>query len=149
MDTATLENFSLSIKRNFNAPKQAVYEAWTREEALTAWFAPVKEMTTVIHILELRVGGQYKFEIIETNGTSHVIHGEYVELNPYDQLVFTWKWESDEDKVNSLVTIDLTEKDGITELVLNHEKLTSQESSDLHSEGWNGCLAQLDHFIQP
>ena len=77
----------------------------------------------------------------------HVIHGEYVALNPYEQLVFTWKWESDEQEVNSLVTIDLIEKNGSTDMVLLHEKLESQNSVDLHSEGWTGCLSQLDEYF--
>ena len=32
-------------------------------------------------------------------------------------------------------------------MVLTHEKLASQESVDLHSEGWLGCLAQLDNYM--
>lgn len=148
MDTATtVQNFSLTMNRQFKASKKAVYDAWTNEEALKNWFAPTSEMTTVVHVLELHVGGKYRIEMIETTGTSHKIHGEYVALNPYDQIVFTWEWESDEQKVNSLVTIDLSEKDGTTNMVLTHEKLASQESVDLHSEGWTGCLGQLDIFI--
>ena len=148
MDTAyAVENFSLTMKRDFNASKQAVYEAWTNIDALTSWFAPTKEMTTIIHKLELYVGGGYRFEMIEPDGSQHIVHGEYVELNPYDQLVFTWKWESDEQNVNSLVTVDLTENNGTTNLILTHEKLASQESVELHSEGWTGCLAQLVNFI--
>lgn len=148
MDTATtVQNFSLTMNRQFKASKKAVYDAWTNEEALKNWFAPTSEMTTVVHVLELHVGGKYRIEMIETNGTSHKIHGEYVALNPYDQIVFTWEWESDEQKVNSLVTIDLSEKDGTTDMVLTHEKLASQESVDLHSEGWTGCLGQLKIFI--
>ncbi len=148
MDTAcAVENFSLTMKRNFNASKQAVYEAWTNIDALTTWFAPTKEMTTIIHELELTIGGNYRIEMIEPNGNQHIVYGEYVELNPFDQLIFTWKWESDEQKVNSLVTIDLSEKNGTTDMVLTHEKLASQESVELHSEGWTGCLAQLGNFI--
>ena len=136
------------MNRTFNVSKKEVYDAWTNKNALIDWFAPTKEMTTVVHDLELQVGGKYRIEMIEPTGTSHKIHGEYVELNPFDQIVFTWEWESDEQKVNSLVTIDLSEKNGTTEMVLTHEKLASQESVDLHSEGWMGCLAQLDVYIR-
>jgi len=148
METATaVENYTLTMTRQLDASKQSVYEAWTQQDALTAWFAPSNEMTTTIHLLELQVGGKYKIEMLETNGTSHVVHGEYVELNPYDLLVFTWKWESDEQKVDSLVTIEIREVNGKTEMTLTHEKLVSQESVDLHSEGWTGCLAQLEAFF--
>lgn len=144
---AEIQNFSLTMDRQFNVSKKDVYEAWTNKEALIDWFAPTKEMTTVVHQLDLAVGGKYNIEMLEPDGTSHKIHGEYVALNPYDQIVFTWEWESDEQHVNSLVTIDLTEKGDVTNMILTHDKLASQESVDLHSEGWMGCLSQLDIFI--
>ncbi len=148
MDAATaIQNFSLTMKRNFKVDKKTVYEAWTSKQALIDWFAPTKEMTTVVHEMELKIGGVYQIEMIEPNGTSHKVHGEYVALNPFNQIVFTWRWESDEQKVNSLVTIDFSENEGSTDMVLIHEKLASQESVDLHSEGWMGCLAQLGNFI--
>ncbi len=145
---SAIENYSLTMTRRLNASKKSIYEAWTQKEALISWFAPNSEMNTIVHQLELHVGGQYRIEMLEPDGTSHITHGEYVELKPYDQLVFTWKWESDEQNVNSLVTIDLREIDGKTEMTLTHEKLASQELSDLHSEGWTGCLSQLENYIK-
>ena len=148
MDTAVaVDNFSLTMDREYKASKQAVYDAWTNREALTEWFAPTKEMSTKVHQLELEVGGQYRIEMLEPDGTSHKIHGEYVELNPFDQIVFTWEWEGDDMEVNSLVTIDLTEVGGATKMVLTPDRLESQHSVDLHKEGWTGCIAQLDAFI--
>ena len=148
MDTAVaIQNFSLTMNRSFKHPKQDVYDAWTNKESITAWFAPAKEFTTIVHEQELKVGGKYKIEMREPGGTAHIIHGEYVALTPYDQIIFTWEWESDEQEVNFLVTIDLKEVNGTTEMELLHEKLASQESIDLHSEGWMGCLAQLDVFF--
>ena len=149
MDTAAaIENFSLTMNRSFKYPKKDVYDAWTNKEYLTSWFAPTKEFTTIVHEQELKVGGKYKIEMREPDGTAHVIHGEYVALNPFDQIIFTWEWESDEQEVNSLVTIDLKETNSSTEMVLLHEKLESQNSVDLHSEGWIGCLSQLDEYFK-
>lgn len=148
MDTAVVtEKFSLTMKRDFNASKQDVYDAWINSDALKSWFAPSSEMETRVHILEPHVGGKFKIEMIEPDGNTHRIHGEYVELNPFDQLVFTWKWESDTQNVNSLVTIDLVENDGVTNLVLTHDKLASQASVELHTFGWTGCISQLEGFI--
>lgn len=149
MSTATaINDYSLTMSRTFKSAKKDVYEAWTSKEALTKWFAPAAEFTTVIHQQELKVGGNYRLEMIEPSGASHVIHGEYVALNPHDQLAFTWEWESDEDQVNSLVTIDLSDSAKGTDMVLTHEKLASQHMVDIHSEGWTGCLMQLTQFIK-
>ncbi len=135
------------MNRNFKATQEQVYSAWTNKSALTDWFAPAQEMTTTVHELELHVGGKYRIEMLETNGTSHKVHGEYVVLDPYNQIVFTWEWESDEQHVNSLVTLDFKDNNGTTDMILTHEKLASQESVDIHSEGWVGCLVQLENFI--
>lgn len=148
MDTATaVEGFSLTMVRTYKASKQTVYQAWTTRDALTEWFAPTKEMSTIVHEMELEVGGKYRIEMLEPDGTSHVTHGEYVALNPFDQIIFTWEWESDEMEVNSLVTIDIKEKDGLTNMVLTHDQLGSQYSVDIHNEGWTGCIEQLDAFM--
>jgi len=148
MSTANaIQDYSLSMDRTLNAGKQAVYEGLTDKDALSTWFAPTEEMNTIVHEQELKVGGKYRIEMLETDGTSHMVHGEYVALNPYEQLIFTWEWESDEQHVNSLVTIDLTESKGKTEMKLTHEKLTSQESVELHSDGWIGCLGQLSKYF--
>ncbi len=144
---SAVENFSLTMNRSFKHSKQDVYDAWTNSEALVKWFAPTSDFTTIVHELNLKVGGHYRIEMVEPDGTIHAIHGEYVALNPFDQIVFTWEWESDEQHVNSLVTIDLIEKNGLTEMSLVHEKLASQESVELHSEGWMGCLAQLEAYF--
>lgn len=149
MNTATaVDNFSLTMDRTYKATQQAVYDAWTNREALTEWFAPAKEMRTIVHEMEPEVGGKYRIEMLEPDGTSHVIHGEYVALTPFDLIAFTWEWESEEQRVNSLVTIELSEKAGLTSMLLTHDQLASQNSVDIHQEGWAGCIAQLDAFIK-
>ena len=145
---AAVDNFSLTMDRDFKASKQAVYKAWTNEEALKKWFAPTKEMETIVHQMEPEVGGKYHIEMLEPNGTSHVTHGEYVTLDPFDQIIFTWEWQSEEMEVNSLVTIDLTERDGVTSMVLTHDQLASQFSVDIHTEGWTGCIEQLGLYVE-
>lgn len=149
MDTAVsaVANFSLTMDRVYKASQQAVYDAWTDKRALTEWFAASSEMTTIVHQLELEVGGHYRIEMLEPDGTSHVMHGEYVSLNPFEQIVFTWEWESDEMEVNSLVTIDLSNNEGETRMLLTHDQLGSQHSVDLHQQGWDGCISQLDAFM--
>ena len=75
--------------------------------------------------------------------------GEYRELIPGKKIVFTWQWDDDETWENrtSVVTVELFESGGGTELRLRHEKLPSEESRDRHSEGWNSLLDRLAQFI--
>ncbi len=147
MTDPAIQEFSLTMERTFTASKKNVFNAWTEDDALKSWFAPSAEFTTVTHELNVTVGGKYRIEMINPNNESFIVFGQYVKINPYEQLIFTWQWEHDKDNINSLITIDLTDINGQTNLTLKHEKLESQESVDHHTQGWNGCISQLEIFV--
>ena len=71
------------------------------------------------------------------------------ELKPGKKIVFTWQWEDDEDWENhvSIVTVELDDADGGTELRLSHEQLPNEESRDGHTRGWNSALDKLGKFF--
>jgi uncharacterized protein YndB with AHSA1/START domain len=77
------------------------------------------------------------------------MRGEYRELQPDKKVVFTWRWEDDGNWKGrfSVVTVELEERDGGTELRLTHEQLPSEESRDNHAEGWNGTLDKLERLL--
>jgi len=47
----------------------------------------------------------------------------------------------------TLVTVELHEKDGKTEVVLTHERFPSPEVRDEHRKGWTECLERLGAVI--
>jgi len=75
--------------------------------------------------------------------------GEYRELVPNKKIVFTWQWQDDEDWTNhtSTVAVELSDRDGGTELRLIHEQLPNERSRDGHNEGWNSALDKLEKCI--
>jgi len=77
------------------------------------------------------------------------VGGEYRELRPGRKIVFTWQWEDDEAWENnvSVVTVELTDRDGGTELRLTHERLPNEASRDGHTRGWNSALDKLEKFF--
>ena len=76
--------------------------------------------------------------------------GEYRELQPGKKIVFTWQWEDDKDwkQRDSVVTVELSDCDGGTEVRLTHEQLPSKESRDRHTEGWKSVLNKLERFCR-
>jgi uncharacterized protein YndB with AHSA1/START domain len=97
----------------------------------------------------VRVGGKYRWDLTTPEGEEMSALGEYRELVPGKKIVFTWQWDDDEDWENwtSVVTIELFERGGGTELRFRHEQLPSEESRDRHNEGWNSFLNRLEQFI--
>jgi uncharacterized protein YndB with AHSA1/START domain len=144
----TAKKLSLEIKRLIKAPPDRVYAAWTDPTQLKQWFGPEKVQTRDL-IADARVGGKFRWDLINSEGEKMTCRGEYRELQPDKKIVFTWQWEDDEDWENhiSIITVELYDRDGDTELRLIHEQLPNDESRDGHTRGWNSALDKLEKFF--
>jgi uncharacterized protein YndB with AHSA1/START domain len=100
----------------------------------------------VVHELDLRVGGADRIEMRDPGGAVHTATGTYRELRAPNRIAFTWRWAERADMKDTLVTIDLTARDGATELVLVHSQFESQDDRDHHEQGWQGCLERLSRL---
>jgi uncharacterized protein YndB with AHSA1/START domain len=148
MTTKGSEKLSVEIKRLIKAPRDRVYAAWTNPAQLKQWFGP-ENVQTHDFIAEVRVGGKFRWDLTNSEGERMAVGGEYRALRPGKKIVFTWQWEDDEDWENhvSIVTVELTDREGGTELLLIHEQLPNEESRDGHAGGWNSALERLAKFV--
>jgi len=148
MTTKASDKVSLEIKRFINAPRPRVYAAWTDPAQLKEWWGPEGVQTRKFEA-DARVGGKYRWDLTNPEGEEMTVFGEYRELVPGKKIVFTWKWDDDEnwEEHNSFVTVELSDRDGGTEIKLTHVQLPSEESRDRHSEGWNSVLDRLERFF--
>ena len=148
MRTKAAEKTSLQIKRFMNAPRARVYATWTDPAQLKEWWGP-ESVRTRNFAAEVRVGGKYRWDLINQEDEEMSVFGEYRELVPEKKIVFTWKWDDDDvwENRSSIVTVELSDRDGGTELLLKHEQLPSTESRDRHDEGWNSVLDRLEKFF--
>ena len=148
MTTKSAEKLSLEIKRLIRAPRDRVYAAWTDPAQLKRWFGPEKVQTREL-IADARVGGKFRWDLINSEGEEMTCRGEYRELQPDKKIVFSWQWEDDEDWENhiSIVTVELSDREGGTELRLIHENLPNEQSRDGHAGGWNSALDKLEKFF--
>ncbi|HYR22564.1 MAG TPA: SRPBCC domain-containing protein [Chthoniobacterales bacterium] len=148
MTTKTSEKTSLEIKRFINAPRARVYAAWTDPAQLKQWWGP-EGVQTRNFTSDARVGGKYRWDLLNQEGEEMTVYGKYRELVPGKKIVFTWQWDDDEawKNLSSVVTVELADRDGGTELRLIHEKLPSEASRDRHNEGWTSVLDRLEKFF--
>ncbi len=56
------------IVREFNAPIEKIWKAWTDPEILDKWWAP-KPSKVVTKIMDFRVGGMWQFAMVTPRGT--------------------------------------------------------------------------------
>lgn len=148
MNTKTSEKTSLEITRFINAPRNRVYAAWTDPVQLKEWWGP-KEVRTLEIVADNRVGGKYRWDLVNQEGEKMSVFGKYLELVSGKKVVFTWKWDDDEDwkDYDSVVSVEFSDRDGGTELRLTHVQLPSEASRDRHTEGWNSVIDRLEEFF--
>jgi len=139
----------LVVRRNFKAPIERVYAAWTEAEQIRRWLAPGR-MSVPAAEADVRVGGRYRVQMADDNGEGdcefHTTGGVYREVIPNERLVFTWQWEgSDLETVVTLEFRRVSSKE--TELTLIHEGFDSEDTRNKHGQGWEGCLANLQIYL--
>ncbi|MEA2348845.1 MAG: hypothetical protein QOG62_2632 [Thermoleophilaceae bacterium] len=133
------------ITREFDAPKDLVYRAWTEPELVRQWWCGERGEMTLCEI-DLRVGGMWRYVMIASSGGFEVaFHGEYKEIVENERIVSTEAYEGlpegmDPDEEASLNTATLTEVDGRTTLTTLVEHRT-QEGRDMHiNSGMEGGM---------
>jgi uncharacterized protein YndB with AHSA1/START domain len=101
------------IKREFDAPRELVYRAYTDPELLVQWMGP-KRLTMTVERHELRDGGRYRYTHRDENGFEAVFHGVFHgEPSPDGGVVRTFEFEGYPGHV-SLETLTLEERGGRT-----------------------------------
>jgi len=80
----------LTISRTFNAPPRTVFDAWTRADLVSRWWAPVSLGVTIVSCeADVRVGGRYRYVLKPPDGDPFAFSGTYREVTPYSRLVYT------------------------------------------------------------
>jgi len=121
------------ITREFDAPRELVYEAFTTPDLVKRWWHANRGEMTIAEI-DLRVGGKWRYVMIADDGTEVAFHGEYREIVPNERIVSTEVYEglpegvSQEDGA-TVNTATFTEADGRTTLTILVQT-TSKASRD-------------------
>ena len=117
------------ITREFDAPKDLVYKAWTTPELVKQWWGAKRGEVTSVEI-DLRVGGTWRYVTRTDDGNEFGFNGQYRELVPAERIVSTEVFEGFPDAA-ALNTLTLTETDGRTtlEVLVQHD---TKEHRDGH-----------------
>jgi uncharacterized protein YndB with AHSA1/START domain len=126
------EDKQILITREFDAPKELVYKAYTTPELVRRWWHANRGEMTVCEI-DLRVGGTWRFAMEAPNFGEVGFHGEYKEVVPNERIVSTEIYEGAPDAGAALDTLTLTEENGRTTLTILVEHQT-KTARDMHVE---------------
>jgi uncharacterized protein YndB with AHSA1/START domain len=104
------------MTRVFDAPRELVFEAWTRPELLKRWLYGPEEWPLAVCEIDLRVGGALRFVWRHRDGRDMGMSGVYREIAPSERLVFTELFDEDWTGGEALVTMVFAEDAGKTTL---------------------------------
>ncbi len=151
------EPLSVYISRVFRAPRQRVFDAWTKPEQMLQWRGPEGWQVLEAHS-DPRSGGEHRVMVrgtplpkspddkaVEVTGSSW---GVYLDVEPHTLVRFTWNadWAPGEE---SVVTVRLSDaEDGGTLMDFTHDKFLTPQSANGHNHGWNSAFNNLAKFLK-
>jgi uncharacterized protein YndB with AHSA1/START domain len=119
------------ITREFDVPKDLIYEAWTKPALVRRWWSGERGEMTIAEI-DLRVGGRWRFVMVAADGAEAAFHGEYRQIVTGERLVYTEVFDAMPD-TQALTAVTFSELDGLTtlEVLVQYE---SRRERDAHAE---------------
>jgi uncharacterized protein YndB with AHSA1/START domain len=133
------------IRRQIQATRQELFDAWTDPEGMREWMCPGNIASAEVQ-MDLRVGGQL---VIVMRGRTELFEhrGEFTIIDRPSRLAFTWIAKST-DFQPTLVTVEFFEVTATeSELVLTHLEIPRKEVSDQYQGGWNQIVGRLEQSI--
>jgi uncharacterized protein YndB with AHSA1/START domain len=137
---------TLHIERTFQAPVEAVFDAWTSEEVLRRWWYTEHGWETSEAEVDLRVGGVVRVVMRDPGkDVEHGGGGNYTEIERPTRLAFTWIWDGD--TRGTLVELAFEETDGATTVSFTHSGLWDEEAVRSHEDGWGKLFDRLNRTL--
>lgn len=155
---------SFTLTRSFRAPKELVFDAFATKEALARWWGPVEAPIDVIS-LDFRPGGSFHYKM--KGQQIHYGLFRYLAISRPDSMSWINSFANEKGEVikppfegidvpkEMLVKIILSEKDGVTTLLLESEPVNATDSEistfismkDSMNQGFGGTMSQLESYL--
>ena len=158
--TTQIKDKDIVITREFAAPRQLVWDAWTKPEQIEKWFGP-KGFTTRVDEQDFKVGGNSNYVMIDAAGAEYPAAGVFKEIVPIEKIVsladgFSEEFraahpEMDLPKGPTVMTYlfeDLGKRTKLT-LITTHSSVEEREKHEAMGVvgGWNSSFDKLDELL--
>lgn len=152
---ADMQESTLTVRREFAANRQLVWDCYTKSELLDQWYAP-KPLTTKTKSFDFREGGYWHFAMIDPNGTHYWSRTDYETITPIDGYTGYDSFTDETGVVNpdlprSHIEMTFTEQGAHT---LTETVVTYNSPKDLQTvidmgieEGLTSTLERLDELL--
>ena len=100
------------MTRDFDAPRDLVFRAYTEPQLLVQWLGP-RDLTTTVDRYDVRDGGRWRYVQKDPEGNEHGFHGVFHGDPSPEGIVRTFEYEGAPGHV-SMETLTLTDNGGRT-----------------------------------
>jgi len=141
---------TLHVSRIFDAPREPVFDAWTKQEQFVQWMCPPGVAITLCEI-DVRPGGAWRIDGRHAGGV-FASSGVYLDVVRPERLVFSWAHHADVDfnrgrGHETTVRVELRAMGNHTEVILVHGPFEGTDSFGNHQRGWDGTFDKLVAYL--
>jgi uncharacterized protein YndB with AHSA1/START domain len=135
------------MERVFDAPRELVFDVWSRPDLIPRWWGP-RRYTTTVEEMDVRPGGRWRYLQYDADGNEYAFHGEYREVRAPERVVYSFEYEGMPGHV-ILETATWEEHDGKTKLTVTALFDTKEERDAMLEAGMQeGAGEAQDRFAE-
>ncbi len=138
------ENGTLTVTRVYDAPREAVFEAWVETSKVEKWWG-CGQTTHVKSEIDPQVGGVYKHTMTLDGAGEHAADFRITEYDPPQRLAFI-EAQSMEGMEPGRLEVDFTEVAGGTRVQLIHHNVVDEFAVYVKA-GWTAAFDKLAGFL--
>jgi len=127
------EDRGLVVTREFDAPRELVWEAWTQPEHVAQWWGP-NGFTNTIHEMAVQPGGVWRLTMHGPDGTDYPNKIVFLEVVPPERLVYDHSDDYEDNNTHFHVTVTFEEQGSGTKLTMRMQFATAEEWKETENE---------------
>jgi len=128
------ETKTVSITKEFNAPRELVWDAYTKPEILDQWWAP-RPLTSRTKVMDFQVGGRRFYAMVSPDGQERWVVQKYTSITPKTNFKLFNAFSDENENLElpgSDWNITFTERNGTT---------------TVHTSIYNESLERLERMV--
>lgn len=153
MDEVQAMTPDLTISREFDAPRDLVWQVWTQPEHVVEWWWP-RGFSAPHCEIDLRPGGELRIDMVGPDGPADPMLGTFHEVDEPERLVYTGRAIPNEDgtaQLEVLTVVTFSETDGKTTVTMEATVVRATETASFAlagmEQGWVETLDKLGEYL--
>ena len=143
------ETQTVSITKEFDAPRDMVWDAYTKPELLDQWWAP-KPMTSRTMVMEFKEGGRRFYAMVSPDGSGRWAVQRYTSISPKTNFKFFNAFADENENLQlpgSDWDLNFSEENGTTTVRISIYNESLERLERMVATGFReGTIAQLENL---